>query len=179
MECFDSVLQDKRYTNEAVERYGLINALLRNRNYLRAERELAQLYENLQSDSLDDKLKNHDLGRTIRITHKTGVSSPMIDTLAARVKLATGQIEEARETYRAALLIYPQHRALIYDYADALIRNGRPRERKFHRSPAAVHAQRYAAFRPEAQSYGALGDAMSQHRSQAEVYTRQGNFRQP
>ena len=177
VERFESVLRDKRYTNEAVERYGLINALLRNRDYSRAEKELAQLYEDLQSGALDEKLQNHDLGKTIRIERKTGPSSPMIDTLAARVKLATGQVIEALEIYQAALQIYPQYRALIYDYADALIRNGKP--------DAAVnfinHQLQYTPndtrlFALQARGYEALGDAMSQHRSQAEVYTRQGNY---
>jgi predicted Zn-dependent protease len=177
VERFESVLRDKRYTNEAVERYGLINALLRNRDYSRAEKELAQLYEDLQSGALDEKLQNHDLGKTIRIERKTGPSSPMIDTLAARVKLATGQVIEALEIYQAALQIYPQHRALIYDYADALIRNGKP--------DAAVNfINRQLQYTPndtrlfalQARGYEALGDAMSQHRSQAEVYTRQGNY---
>ena len=177
VERFESVLRDKRYTNEAVERYGLINALLRNRDYSRAEKELAQLYEDLQSGALDEKLQNHDLGKTIRIEPTTGPSSAMIDTLAARVKLATGQVIEALEIYQAALQIYPQHRALIYDYADALIRNGKP--------DAAVNfINRQLQYTPndtrlfalQARGYEALGDAMSQHRSQAEVYTRQGNY---
>ena len=177
VERFESVLRDKRYTNEAVERYGLINALLRDRDYSRAEKELAQLYEDLQSGALDEKLQNHDLGKTIRIERKTGPSSPMIDTLAARVKLATGQVIEALEIYQAALQIYPQYRALIYDYADALIRNGKP--------DAAVNfINRQLQYTPndtrlfalQARGYEALGDAMSQHRSQAEVYTRQGNY---
>jgi predicted Zn-dependent protease len=155
----------------------LINALLRDRNYSRAEKELAQLYENLQSGSSNDKVKNHDLGKTIRIARKNGPSSPMIDTLAARVELATGKVGEAFETYRAALQIYPQHRALIYDYADALIRNGEP-------GTAVKFIDRQLQYTPndtwlfglQARGYEALGDAMSQHRSQAEVYTRQGNY---
>ncbi|HEU4853897.1 MAG TPA: M48 family metalloprotease [Nitrosospira sp.] len=177
VERFDSVLRDKRYTNEAVERYGLINALLRDRNYSRAEKELAQLYENLESDRLDDKLQNHDLGKTIRIARNTGPTSPMIDTLAARVKLATGQVGEAIEIYQAALQIYPQHRALIYDYADALIRNGRPDtavnfvDRQLQYTPNDTRL-----FRLQARGHEALGDTMAQHRSQAEVYTRQGNY---
>jgi predicted Zn-dependent protease len=177
VERFDSVLRDKRYTNEAVERYGLINALLRDREYSRAEKELAQLYENLESDRLDAKLQNHDLGKTIRIARNAGPTSPMIDTLAARVKLATGQIGEALEIYQAALQIYPQHRALIYDYADALIRNNRPNiavnfiDRQLQYTPNDTRL-----FGLQARGYEALGDTMAQHRSQAEVYTRQGNY---
>ncbi|MDQ3186461.1 MAG: M48 family metalloprotease [Pseudomonadota bacterium] len=234
VEHFDSVLQDKRYSNEAVERYGLINALLRDRKYVRADKELVQLYENLQSDadealenhnlnatlwsahktpqpsgmievlaerarlamqqpadalnvyktaprlkynyaSADQTLENHQLGTTIQITRKTPQPSAMIETLAARVKLAMGQPDEALDIYKAALRIYPQHRALIYDYADALLRtNNADAALKFVSGELQFTPNDVRLYRLQAQSYGALGDMMMQHRAQAEVYTRQG-----
>ena len=122
---FDSVLRDKRYTSEAVERYGLINALMQDRKYLRADKELTRLYETLQSSAPNEMLENHRLGSTIQVERKAPPPSPMIETLAARVKLAGGQTAEALDIYKAALKIYPQHRALTYDYADALLRSGR------------------------------------------------------
>jgi beta-barrel assembly-enhancing protease len=177
VEYFDSVLKDKRYTNEAVERYGLINALLRYRKYARADKELLLLYESLQSGNTDEALENHRLGTTIRIARKMGPSSPMIETLAARVKLATGQTVEALDIYRAALQIYSQHRALIYDYADALLRNNSADAAlKFVNQQLQFTPNDTRLYRLKAQGYAALGDPMSQHRAQAEVYTRQGNF---
>lgn len=241
VEYFDSTLRDKRYSSEAVERYGLIYALLRDRKFVRADKELMQLYENLQSDA-DEALENHQwtaapqtlyktplssdmietlaerarlamgqpaealdiykaapriyrphrasnnytgtdttpenhrLGTTIQITRKTPRPSAMIETLAARVKLAMGQTAEALDIYEAALRIYPQHRALIYDYADALLRgNSADAALKFVNQQLQYMPNDIRLYRLQAQSYGALGDMMMQHRAQAEVYTRQGN----
>ena len=174
---FDSALRDKRYTSEAVERYGLVNALLQDRKYQRADKELARLYETLQSDGKDAMLENHHLGSTIKIERKTGPSSPMIETLAARVKLAVGQTGEALDIYQAALKIYPQHRALIYDYADALLRSGRADDAlKFVGQQLRFTPNDTRLYKLQAQGYAALGDDISQHRAQAEVYARQGNY---
>ena len=73
---FDSILREKRYTNEAVERYGLINALLRDGEYLRADKELGRLYETLQSDPMDEMLENHSLGTSIQIKTYNARSMP-------------------------------------------------------------------------------------------------------
>ncbi len=174
---FDSVLRDRRYTSEAVERYGLINALVLDRKYQRAGQELTRLYETLQSGAPNEMLENHRLGSTIRIERKTPPSSPMIETLAARVKLAAGQTAEALDIYEAALKVFPQHRALIYDYADALLRNGRADGAlKFIGQQLRFTPNDTRLYTLQAQSYAAVGDNMSQHRAQAEVYARQGEF---
>ena len=99
----------------------------------------------------------------------------MIETLAARVKLAMGQTAEALEIYEAALRIYPQHRVLIYDYADALLRNvSADAALTFVNRQLQYMPNDIRLYRLQAQSYGALGDMMMQHRAQAEVYTREG-----
>lgn len=241
VEFFDSALREKRYSSETVERYGLISALLRDRKFLRADKELMQLYENLQSDAdealenhhltaapqniyktplssdmietlaerarlavgqpaealdiyktapriyrphrasnnytrTDKTPENHRLGTTIQITRKTLQPSAMIETLAARVKLAMGQTAEALDIYEAALRTYPQHLALTYDYADALLRtNSADAALKFVNQQLQYMPNDIRLYQLQAQSYGALGDMMMQHRAQAEVYTRQGN----
>ena len=63
------------------------------------------------------------MGKAIRIERKISQSNAMIETLAARVKLAAGDKAEAFDIYKEALKTFPQHRALIYDYADALLRH--------------------------------------------------------
>src|SRR5690242_11926790 len=115
---FDSALRDKRYTNEVVERYGLVNALFEDRKYARANKELAHLYEAMTPRAFGETMEDHQLGATIRIQRTTSSFGPMIETLAARVKLAAGQTAEALDIYRSAQKKYPQHRALVYDYAD-------------------------------------------------------------
>lgn len=241
VEHFDAVLRDKRYRNESVERYGLINALLRDGKYVRADQELMELYEDLQADAdealenhqvdstprvthktplpsamiealaararlamgqsaevldiyktgprtslrrralkyssagADGTLENHHLGAAIRITRKTPRPSAMIETLAARVKLALGESADALDIYRAALRMYPQHRALIYDYASALLRINKVDEAiKFVDQQLQFTPNDTRLYQLQAQSYGALGDMMMQHRAQAEIYTRQG-----
>lgn len=177
VEFFELILREKRYTNETVERYGLITALLRSRAYERADKELVHLYDSLQPEGAGEALQNHQLGTSIRIQRRITRSSPMIETLAARVKLATGQTAEALDIYQAALSIFPQHRALIYDYADALLSKGSAREaldfinRQLQFAPNDVRL-----YKLQAQSHEALGNILLQHKALAEVYSRQGDY---
>jgi predicted Zn-dependent protease len=177
IQYFDSILRDKRYTSETVERYGLINALLRGRDYQRADKELERLYDTLQPDVVDEALENHHLGTSIQIERKAPPSNAMIETLAARVKLAVGRTEDALDIYRAALQIFPHHRALIYDYADALLRNkSADKALKFVSRQLQLTPNDVRLYKLQAQTYAALGNVMSAHRAQAEVYSRQGNY---
>lgn len=155
---FESSLNEKRYNNEAAERYGLITALLRNRSYARAEQELATL-------------------RRVSPGSPASPSAAIIETLAARVKLVTGQPEVAFDIYRAALSTYPQHHALIYDYAEALLHNRRTEVAlKFIGEQLQYAPNDARLYRLQAQSYAALGNNLLRHRAQAEAYARQGNL---
>ncbi|SEA15254.1 M48 family metalloprotease [Nitrosospira multiformis] len=173
---FESILREKRYTNETVERYGLVTALLRSREYQRADKELLRLYDSLQPEGAGT-LQNHRLGASIRIQRSMPPSSPMVETLAARVKLAAGQTAEALDIYQAALAIFPQHRALIYDYIEALLSKVSAQDaldfinRQLQFDPNDVRL-----YRLQAQSHEALGNALLQHQALAEVYSRQGNY---
>lgn len=80
----------------------------------------------MQSDPTIKNLRNHPLGDLILIESDYLQSGAMIDTLAARVKIANKQIPDAFKLYQAALKTYPQHRALIYDYAAALLSHQGP-----------------------------------------------------
>lgn len=174
---FDSILRERRYTNEIVERYGLINALLRDRNYVRADEELERLYDTMQPEATDEMVENHSLGTSIQIKSDVTPLNAMIETLAARVKLAAGQTGEALAIYETTLEIFPQHRALVYDYAKALLRDGNADgalkfiNRQLQFSPDDVRL-----YKLQAETYEVLGNLMSQHRAQAEAYTRQGEF---
>src|SRR5690606_1014800 len=119
---------DRRYINETAERYGLIQALLRARQYGRAEKELNVLYQTIQSDPAAQPIKNHSLGKPIRIAGDYVQAAAMIDTLAAHVKFENGQVEDAFKLYQTALAAYPHYRALIYGYADALLQHGQPQK---------------------------------------------------
>ncbi len=172
---FESSIRDKRYNSEVAERYGLINALLRDRNYVRADKELTLLYETSRAGGMIEMLENHRLGTAIRIERKISRSSPMIETLAGRVKLAMGQTADALGIYRAALRIYPQHRALTYDYAEALLRSDSvDAALKFINQQLLFTPNDIRLYNLQAQGYAALGSNLLQHRAQAEAYIRQG-----
>ena len=174
---FDSILSEKRYTNEAVERYGLVHALLRGGDYLRADKELGRLYDALQSDPMDEMLENHSLGTSIQVKSVATPLNAMIETLAARVKLAAGQTSEALAIYETALEIFPQHRALAYDYAKALLRGGNAGSAlEFINQQLQFNPNDVRLYKLQAETHEALGNLTSQHRAQAEVYTRQGEF---
>jgi beta-barrel assembly-enhancing protease len=174
---FDSGLREKRYSNEIAERYGLISALLRDKNYERADKEMDRLYETLHPSGKPGKLENHPLGALVRVENRTASPSAMIETLAARVKIALEQPAEALAIYRNALKLYPQNRALIYDYADVLLANKRADEGlKFINKQLLYTPGDVRLYEFQAKGYEAVGNNMLQHRAQAEVYIQQGNL---
>ncbi|MEK6595658.1 MAG: tetratricopeptide repeat protein, partial [Pseudomonadota bacterium] len=174
---FKSRLAEKRYSNEAVERYGYIHALLRDKKYKQAGNELDQLYQMLQRDSSSSILTDHLLGKTVRVEYKNVIAGAMIETLSASVKLANGKIAEAFDTYKNALRIYPQHRALIHGYARALIQNKQVETAlEFVNKQLQFMQNDPQLYSLQAQCYALLGDRMLKHRAQAEVYFLKGHY---
>lgn len=101
----------------------------------------------------------------------------MIETLAAAVRLANDQFDDAINIYRSALRVYPQHKALIHGYANALLQNQQVdsalelinRELQFHTND--IHL-----YQLQARAYAMQNKDMLKHRAQAEVYIRQGFY---
>jgi len=178
VEQFKARLEDKRYINEAVERYGYIYALLRDKKYREADAQLVHLYALIQTDNQSNMwLKDHRLGKTIQVQQKSLQAGAMIETMAAEVKLANKQYDEAFKIYRTALRIYPQHKALIYGYINALLQNGQienaqelvSRELQMHTSDAQL-------YRLQARAYSLQDKLMLKHRALAEVSYLQGQY---
>ncbi|SCZ85693.1 M48 family metalloprotease [Nitrosomonas mobilis] len=176
---FDARLQDRRYINETAERYGLIQALLRARQYGRAEKELNVLYQTIQSDPAAQPIKNHSLGKPIRIAGDYVQAAAMIDTLAAHVKFENGQVEDAFKLYQTALAAYPHYRALIYGYADALLQHGQPQKAlDFTRKQLQILRNDIRLHQLEARSHEVLGNRLQQHQAQAEALILEGKYKQ-
>jgi predicted Zn-dependent protease len=97
---FDASLGEKRFGNPIAHRYGLVLALLRNNQQQRAEQEFD-------------------------ILHKQAPLNATIETLAGQIKRLDKQDKEVVAFYRSALKNFPQHHALIYDYADVLVQDQR------------------------------------------------------
>jgi beta-barrel assembly-enhancing protease len=149
---FESNLREKKYASETAQRYGLVTALLRAKEPARAAQELTVLRKKSQPE-------------------------PMIETLAAQVLLANGQANAAVDTYRQALKRFPQYRALVYGYADALIAQRQYEEALRFISPnLQVLRGDSKLYRLQANAYAGMGKRLLQHQSLAEAYIRVGNL---
>ena len=149
---FEESLKERKYLSEPASRYGLVAALIRAKAYARATQEL-------------------------RALRKTVPASPVVDTLAARLYDAAGDGAAALQTYREALKNYPGYRALVYDYADALLRNRQPEEAlKLVESRLQYSLSDYRLYQLQARGYAALNKSLQQHRALAEWQYRIGNI---
>jgi predicted Zn-dependent protease len=149
---FTDAVNDRRFANEPGARYGLAVAYMRTGEPKRAEAEIARLRA--------DK-----------------VASPMVDTLAARIRLAQDDPAGALAILKAALVRYPHRRSILYAMLGVLQDQGRyddvlaaladpmrlyPRDPKLHEA--------------RAKAYAGQGKRLLQHQAQAEVYFLQGSL---
>src|SRR4029077_17864204 len=92
---FESALREHRYSSEPAAHYGFAEALVRAGRVKDAQRELERV-------------------------RAAGVEGPMLETLAARIKLAAGDKAGAVSTLAQAQKRYPDSRAVAYAYIAAL-----------------------------------------------------------
>lgn len=93
---FNDALTTRPFGNPIAQRYGLVIALLRDKKIKRAQAELAILLANKQDNA-------------------------MLATLTGQVKQGAND-PDTQDFYRAALQEFPQHRALLADYVDLLLK---------------------------------------------------------
>jgi predicted Zn-dependent protease len=147
---FRDVLAERRFADEAAVHYGYAAALLRDR----------------QSDLA---------AAQIRAAREVGLRHPMLETLAARVKLATGDRTGAIEILTAARKTYPDSRGVAYDYADALISVGRaPESLDLLGQLVKRYPDDPKLYEMQAIAYSKLGKRAEQHRALAEMYLLKG-----
>ncbi len=149
---FGTQLREKKYASEAASRYGLAYSLLRAKEVAAAQREVEALLA----------LK---------------LSSPMIAGLAAETRLASGDQAGALLIYRDALQRYPQSRALVYGYAEALLAAGQYEQgQRFLDAQLPLYASDYRLYGLQARTFALTGKRLQQHRAQAEFYLLQGQL---
>ncbi len=149
---FEAALRDKKYNSEAATRYGLAYALMRAGKYAEAEQSLALL-------------------------RKAVPPNAIVETLAAQLKEREGDQTAALALYRSALERFPSHRALIYGYAQALLRGKRNGDAlKFLADQLQYYPDNPRLYELQAQAYAAQGKNLLQHQAQAEAYVRLGNM---
>jgi predicted Zn-dependent protease len=149
---FQRSVREGRYANESAARYGLVSALLRARRTQAAGAEMARL-------------------------RASAASSPMLDTLEARVRLALGDPAGAQSILAQARERNPYSRPLLYAHVDAL------QDASRHGDAAGILGEAVRAHPADARlralqsrSYAALGKRLLQHHAQGEYYALQGSL---
>lgn len=147
---FRDALADRRFADEAAVHYGYASALVR------AE----------QLDLAADQ---------IAAARKSGLRHPMLETLAARVKLAAGDATGAIEILSAARARYPDNAGVGYEYAEALLSVDRARDAMEVLVPLTKrYPQDPRLYEMQARAYSKLGKRAEQHRALAEMYLLKG-----
>ncbi|MDD4978647.1 MAG: M48 family metalloprotease [Gallionella sp.] len=149
---FEHALTDKKFGNPVAQRYGLVLSLLRANDATRAQQEMDTLRAQAQGNAL-------------------------LDTLTGQVIAAQKNDQATLNYYKTAVLNHPQYRALIYDYAQLLIRTGQSAlashllNDRISRYPADV-----TLYNLQAHAYQQLNKPLEQHQAQAYSYAWQGNI---
>ncbi len=152
IKLFSQAVNDRRFASEPGARYGLAVAYLRAKEPARAEAEIARLRA--------DK-----------------VASPMIETLAARARLAQGDAAGALALLKAALARYPHRRPILYALLDTLQAQDRNEELLVTLAePLRLYPRDARLHEARARAYAGLGKRLLQHQAQAEVYVLQGSL---
>lgn len=147
---FRELLAEKRYLSEAGARFGLAAALLRFSDVAGARAEFA---------ALQTVLKRH----------------PMVDLLGCRIKLAGGEAD-ALICLRDALQANPSHRALGYEFAEALLQHRNPNEAlKTVEARLSTSVGDYRLYQYQSRAYAMLNKRLAHHRAQAEAYVNLGS----
>lgn len=147
---FEYLVRDRRHASEAAARYGLAAALLRARRTGEADAEIGRV-------------------RAMR------AASPMLETLAARVRHALGDAGGALQLLTEARARYPHWRPLVYAQVAGLQEAGRSAEALAALAdPMRLYPRDPRLFALQAKTYAALGKRLLQHQAQAEVYVLQG-----
>ncbi len=152
IKAFTAAVSDRRFANEPGTRYGLALACLRAKDFKCAESQIALL-------------------------RAAKAESPMIDSLAARLRLAQGDAEGALAQLRTALARYPHRRSLLYATLGVMQDLGRYEAvLAAVAEPLRLYPREARLYEARARAYAGLGKRLLQHQAQAEVYMLQGNL---
>jgi predicted Zn-dependent protease len=147
---FETLLRERKYVLEGAVHFGLGIAQMRQRRWVEAERELLA-------------------------ARRLKIAAAMLEHQLAEVKLAKGETEGGLALYRDAMQRYPLNQALVYGYAQALIKVRRFTESlKFVDTQLLTYAQDIRLHKMRAESYAGLGKRSQQHLALAEVFALQG-----
>ncbi|MFA6204029.1 MAG: M48 family metalloprotease [Gallionella sp.] len=154
---FEDALTTHKRGNLIAQRYGLISALLRAGETERASEELTTLQAQVKKTP-------------------AAQNNAMLETLTGQVKRAT-KSPDTLNFYHMAAQRFPQHRALIYDYAELLLQSEQPEiAAKLLIEQIARHPSDTTLYNLQARSYHQMNLPFEQHQALAYSYAWQGNI---
>ncbi len=143
-------LAEGKYSSRPATLYGLAVALQRQRDWPAAESALAE-------------------------ARASGMSSALLEHLAADLRLAQGDVRQGLRLYTEALLRFPQHPGLVYGYAAALIDARRFADAlRFVQDRLASRGDDVRLHKLRAQCHAGLGQVALQHQALAEAFALMG-----
>ena len=149
---FEGNIRDKRYMNEAAERYGLAIAYMRKNDFVKARQEVEWLKTNAKKDAL-------------------------IETLACKLEVATNQSTQALSLYLKALNIYPNYRALIYGLAELYLMTNEPEKTiRLINDKLNIYPDDSYFYELLSRAYSKEGKELLQYQAQSEAYYRKFNL---
>lgn len=152
IEVFKGNLEQKKYNNEASQHYGLALAYIRKSDLIAADKELQWLKQNAPKHA-------------------------MFAVLAANLEVAKNRPEYAAQVYLAGLADYPMSRALIYGYAEHLIRTNQPDGTlTFIESKQNLYPDDPVFYELKSRVYTMQGKNLLRHQAQGEAYYRRYNL---
>jgi predicted Zn-dependent protease len=150
---FKSALGEQKFGNPIANRYGLTLAFLRNKQINLAAQELVTLQSLVPAN-------------------------PMITTLSGKIKRADGQDKNLAAFYRIALQNFPQHRALVYDYAEILLESHSYKDvLKLLNEQIQIHGNDSHLYELQAKTFAALNRTQEEHHALAYNCILHGNLR--
>jgi len=143
---FQDILEEKKYVDEASQRYGLAVSLMR-------------------ANRLDDAREEVAWLRT------KAPRNAMVETLAGNLLVAMGNQRQAETHFKQALAAYPNHRGLIYGYAELLLAtNQLDQAEKLLREKQQVYPEDPYLYELKSQIYTRQGKDLLRHQAQGEAY---------
>jgi len=149
---FEGSIKDKRYMNEASERYGLAIAYMRKSDFAKARQEVEWLKMNSKKNAL-------------------------IETLACKLEVSTNQPTQALNHYLKALNIYPNYRALIYGLAEHYLMANEPEKSvRLINEKLNTYPEDSYFYELLSKAYAKEGKELLQYQAQSEAYYRKFNL---
>ena len=150
---FKSALGEQRFGNPTAQRYGLVLALLRNKQESLATQEFDAL-------------------------HKQAPYNATVETLAGQIKRLDKQDKGVLTFYRKALKQFPRHRSLVYDYAEAMLQEQQYVDAlKLLDDQVAQNGNDPKLYELQARAYTALGRHQEAHHVLSYYQILHGNLR--